>query len=255
MNDRDKNDSVSLKLLPLGTVFRLKDGGANDFYMVTGYFVESADKSKAFDYTITPWPVGFKLKPSKTPMTSGERAERFYGTDDGNVGDVLFMGAVSSELASWQDGLIDEVAGRNGLRPPAAQGASFVAGSLGDLPCSMGGDRPGKHGALSLGSVVSERKHPGRKTMIIALSGKTEPTGKRHDYCVCAWPEGADPGDKYMYPIKHSDIVTVHFRGYESRQSKRLARISKLKRISRSIPFNVLLWLVAILIAAAIYLH
>ncbi len=216
----------TVRMLPLGTVIKPKDpmpGWENIMFIVTGYFAISKDGKTDYDYTITPWPLGsIRIK--------GGGEEIFWSCSEDAIGRIESLGAVSEESCSWISKTLDEMIGRADASSPLAQGRESMAVSYGDLPCTMSIRELRPDEMLPLGSVVSECLHPEQKAMIIQHSGRNTSTGKRHDYCVCSWPQGADPGDEYMYTLSNDQITAVHFRGYENALSQELERRLKKKR-------------------------
>ncbi len=214
------------RMLPLGTVVKPKranPGWEKLRFIVTGYFSCSEDGKTDWDYTMTPWPLG-------ALRIEGGDDQVFCSCNEDAIGEVESLGAVSEEGCSWMGETLDEMIARDDACSPLAQGKESMALAYGDLPCTMGSRPLGPDELLPLGSVVSECLDPGQKAMIIQHSGYNTRTGKPHDYCVCAWPQGADPGDEHLYTLSNSHITAVHFRGYENALSQELERRLKKKR-------------------------
>lgn len=214
------------RMLPLGTVFKPKEsnpGWEKLRYIVTGYFSISKDGKTDYDYTITPWPLG-------AIRIEGGGEEIFWSCCEDVIGEIESLGAVSEENCSWISKTLDEMIGRSDACSPLAEGKESMSLFYGDLPCTISTRelQPGE--MLPLGSVVSECLHPEQKAMIIQHSGRNTSTGKKHDYCVCPWPQGADPGDEHLYTLRNDQITAVHFRGYENALSQELAKRLEKKR-------------------------
>ncbi len=214
------------RMLPLGTVIKPKKpmpGWEKLRFIVTGYFSVSKDGGADRDYTVTPWPLG-------AIRIEGSDDECFLGCNEDAIGEIESLGVVSEEGCSWMSETLDEMIGREDVSSPLAQGKESMTLSYGDLPCTMGSRPLGSDELLPLGSVVSQRSLPGQKAMVIQHMGRNTRTGKTHDYCVCAWPQGADPGDERFYTLSNDQITAVHFRGYENALSQELERRLKRKR-------------------------
>lgn len=214
------------RMLPLGTVVKPKEpkpGWEKLRFIVTGYFSISTDGKTDYDYTVTPWPLGaVRIEDSEDLC--------FVGFSEEAIGEVESLGAVSEESCAWMGETLDEMIARGDACSPLARGKGSIALSYGDLPCTMGSRPLGSDELLPLGSVVSQRSLPGQKAMVIQHLGQNSRTGKTHDYCVCAWPQGADPGDERFYTLSNDQITAVHFRGYENALSQELERRLKKKR-------------------------
>ena len=217
---------LRMKMLPLGTVIKPKwpkPGWEDMRYIITGYFPYVAESDTDYDYTITPWPLG------AIKLNDGGQ-EFFYSCNEDAIGEIESMGAISEEIVVWCNHMIEEALTRDDMDSPLASGESSMAIELGELTSSLSEEGVAFEGILPLGSVVSELQHPNRKTMIFQHAGMDKATGKDYDYCVCAWPQGVNPGDEKFYVIKHSDITAVHFRGYENALSQELAKRLEKKR-------------------------
>ena len=213
-----------MSLLPLGTVIDGKSsspGWEQLRFMVTGYFPVVKDTGVHFDYTVTPWPLGF------VNIDDGTQ-KMFYSCNEEAIGSVDFLGAVDECAKDNVDWVYGEARSREDVKTPLAQGAEPMMHAYGDLPCTVGDMPFSEDDALPLGTVVSTKANGSRKAMIYQHSGSAN--GERYDYGICAWPEGADPGDKNIVLIKHDEITAVHFRGYENALSQELAKRLKKKR-------------------------
>lgn len=214
------------RMLPLGTVIKPKKpkpGWEKLRFFVTGYFSGSQDGKLVKDYIMTPWPLG-------AIRIEGGGEEIFLSCSEDAIGEVESLGAVSEEGCLWMGKTLDEMIGRSDVLSPLAQGKDSMALSYGDLPCTLTKGEPRPGGLLPLGSIVSECLDPGQKVMIIQHSGRDTGTGERHDYCICPWPQGADPGDEHLYTLNHDEITAVHFRGYENALSQEVAKRLEKKR-------------------------
>lgn len=214
------------RLLPLGTVVECKGakpGWENLRYMITGYYpVERGGGDSCNDYIITPWPLGYLNYEDGTQ-------EMFYGCDEEGIERIEYLGAVDSFSKEKTDSIYEEALSLEGQKCPLAQGAEPMMLSYGDLPSTIGNLPFGKDEVLPLGTVVSTQKNGSQKVMIFQHSGTVK--GERYDYGICAWPEGADPGNPNITLINHDEITAVHFRGYENALSQELAkRLAKKRR-------------------------
>ncbi len=221
------------RMLPLGTVIKPKEsnpGWEKLRYIVTGYFAIFGDGKTDYDYTVTPWPLG-------AIRIEGGGEEWFYSCSEDAIGEVEFLGAVSEENCSWISETLDEMIGRSDVCSPLAEGKESMALSYGDLPCTMFSKKPDPNELLPLGTVVSvtTSPDPNQKAMIIQHLGRNTRTGKGYDCCICSWPQGADPGDEYVYTLRNDQITAVHFRGYENDLSRELSRRLQRKRSRRGI--------------------
>ena len=214
----------TMSLLPLGTVI---DGKASSpgweqlRFMVTGYFPVVKDTGVHFDYTVTPWPLGY------VNIDDGTQ-KMFYGCNEEAIGSIDFLGAVDECAKENVDWVYAEARRREDVKTPLAQGAEPMMHSYGDLPCTIGDMPFSGDDVLPLGTVVSTARNGARKGMIYQHGGTYH--GEHYDYGVCAWPEGADPGLKEVQLIKHDEITAVHFRGYENKLSLELAKRLGKKR-------------------------
>ena len=152
----------------------------------------------------------------------------FYSCNEEAIGAVDFLGAVDECAKENVDWVYAEARSREDVNTSLAQGAEPMMHAYGDLPCTVGDMPFSKDEILPLGTIVSTARNGARKGMIYQHGGTV--FGEHYDYGVCAWPEGADPGDKYIVLINHSEITAVHFRGYENALSQELERRLKKKR-------------------------
>ena len=213
-----------MSLLPLGTVIDGKSsspGWEQLRFMVTGYFPVVKDTGVHFDYTVTPWPLGF------VNIDDGTQ-KMFYSCNEEAIGSVDFLGAVDECAKENVDWVYGEARSREDVNTPLAQGAEPMMHSYGDLPCTVGDMPFSGDDILPLGTVISTARNGAQKGMIYQHGGTYH--GEHYDYGVCAWPEGADPGLKEVQLIKHDEITAVHFRGYENALSQELERRLRKKR-------------------------
>lgn len=218
-----------LKLLPLGTVIRLKGmqpGWERLLFMITGYYLKEINGPRCNDYTITPWPLGF------LNLKDGTQ-EPFLSCNEDAIESIEFLGAVDGCSKEKTDYYHQEALRLDVMKCPLAQGATPIMESYDDLPVTISNLPFGETEALPLGTVISFRGSHGRKAMIYQHSGTVD--GKPYDYVICAWPEGEDPGRDEVNVIKHDQITAVHFRGYENALSRDLARRLQRKRRRRGI--------------------
>lgn len=212
-------------LLPLGTVCRPKKPikGMEDIrFMITGWFPWVDDENRGYDYTVTPWPLGY------LNMKNGEK-RRFLSCDEEALGDIEFLGGVDEALALEIDNYIRRVNSRAEFNSPLASGKESRVAATGDLPCTMGSSPYAGDWDLPLGSIVTTAW--GDKAMVYGLSTKTLDDGKTYDYVLCPWPGGVDRGSGTRSLFLSGDIATVHFRGYENALSQELAkRLAKKRR-------------------------
>ena len=214
------------KMLPLGTVFapnNLNPGWEDMKLIITGYFSYASGSGTDYDYVVTPWPLG------AINLRNGKQL-RFCGCNEDIVDKVEFLGAISEESCEWLSNEVQRAIEKSDMLSPIAQGKESIAVSLGPFSDTIQENGYLDGSLLPLGSVISSSSYPGRKVMIIQHSGQDESTGMRHDYCVCPWPEGANPGDKYLYTLNHGEITAVHFRGYENAVSQQLKKQLEKKR-------------------------
>ena len=213
-----------LNLLPLGSVVRLKGmlpGWEKLRFMITSYYPLEIGGPRSNDYTITPWPLGFLNFDDGTQ-------EAFLSCNEDGIETVEFLGAVDELSREKTDRYYREALSSDEVSCPLAKGVEPMMHAYGDLPCTIGDIPFFEDDILPLGTVISTKANGSRKAMIYQHSGSAN--GERYGYGICAWPEGADPGDENIVLIKHDEITAVHFRGYENALSQEVAKILEKKR-------------------------
>ena len=213
-----------LHLLPLGTVIEAKDpapGWEDLRYMVTSYYPVAVEGGECFDYTITPWPLGFM-------NIKGGSQEMFYSCNEDAIKAIEFLGGIDDFSCEKTNQFYEKALKRSDLTSPLAQGTEPMMHSYGDLPVTIGDISFGKDEILPLGTVISMAKNGSQKVMIYQHGGTYR--GKHYDYGVCAWPEGADAGSDIIQLINHDGITAVHFRGYENALSQEVTKRLEKKR-------------------------
>lgn len=220
---------ANLHLLPLGTVVKPKDVNPEVpemRYMIVGYFPMAADKSVCFDYSVVPWPLGY------VNLRGGIRKINFSCNEDA-IGSVDYLGGVNEELAEKLEVFYEEAIGRDDLSSPLARGSKPMATEFSFGLSNFCSCEPTEGDILPLGTIVSVE---GDSKKVMIYQHLQEIKGSRHDYGICAWPDGADPGLNGMYVADSSQITAVHFRGYENALSQE--RLKELKGRSRGSLFS-----------------
>ena len=212
-------------LLPLGTVFkpkRLQPGWEKMRFMITGYFPIAKDTGECFDYTVTPWPLGYLNVKNRGQVA-------FCQCNDESIEEVEFFGCISEESEEYNRYLLEEAKKRRFTAPILHSDVSYASGlTFADSFCSEldSSDDP----FLPLGSIVSVSSEENRRMMVYRQALVIPSTGEAKDYAVLFWPQGDDPAVSGACLINRSVISSVHFRGYENALSQELARRLEKKR-------------------------
>lgn len=191
--------------------------------MLTAWYAKSPDGSKRYDYTVTPWPLGFV-------NLGKEGKERFFSCNEDSIGLIESLGGVNEELLARMDWAYSEALLRADLDSPLAMGERSIALGYDNPPIVAEDGIPfDPSESLPLGTIVSTIHDKG-KFMIYGHSGKAG--NLKYDYLVTSWPEGANPDRerKMANVILREDITAVHFRGYENALSQELAKRLEKKR-------------------------
>lgn len=213
-------------MLPLGTIVipkESKSGWEDLRYMVTGYFPRLVTDNTDYDYVMTPWPLG-------VINVKGAGQQRYFCCNEDAIAGVESVGMISPESCDWLAERLSTIRTDEKRKSPLACGGESMSLSLDVQSDCSNAEELLPTDILPLGSVISESQHPGRKAMIYQQLTQDASSGKEYDYCVCAWPQGVDPGDKKLYVINHDEITAVHFRGYENALSQEVTKRLEKKR-------------------------